>query len=92
MPLSPHMLPAAATIAVLILAGMLKVSAWALVGGACALALVSLTSRAGAFALHIYPGSRIALPAVMLSTAINSTAAAVASYILGGVIGWAAGI
>ena len=92
MPIQPHMLPAFAAILAVIAAGTLHLSAWTAAAGACVLALVSLTSSQGAYSRYGYAGSPVGLPAVLLSTALNASAAAAASFVLGRLIAWAWGI
>jgi hypothetical protein len=86
------MLPALAAILAVIAAGILHVSAWAAVAGACILGLVSLTSSQGAFSRYGYAGSPIGLPVVLVSTLLNASAAAAAAFVLGRLIAWVWGI
>jgi hypothetical protein len=92
MPLKAHMLPALVAILLVVLSGIMHFSWWAVAVGACALALVSLTSPNGSFALHTRPGSTIALPLILLASTLNASAATVAAFTLGRVIGWCWGI
>lgn len=86
--LRAHMVPRFIAIMATIVAGIMNLSWWAPVVGACALGLVSLTSPFGSFAMHARPGSEITSPVILFSSTLNCAAAALAAFVLGRVIGW----
>jgi hypothetical protein len=73
-------------------AGILSLSWWAALAGACLLSLVSLSSPVGAFAYHHRTGAAVSTPVLLMSSLFNGLAAAVASFFLGRMIGWFWGI
>jgi hypothetical protein len=92
MPVNAHTVVAFAAIMGTIFAGISHWSWWAAVTGGCCLALVSLMANVGAFARYGHEGSAIALPTLLLSSALNSSAAASASFLLGRLIAWVWGL
>ena len=70
------------------MAGILHTSWWAACAGASVLALVSMADPQGSHAYFARAGGRIAPAALFVSTALNATAAASASYVLGRTIAW----
>ena len=71
-------------------AGVLQLSAWALVAGACVLALISISNHPTA--LRALDGSESTPYALLLSSLLNASLTSAAALIIGRGIGWAWGV
>ena len=79
-----------ATILAVCTAGILQLSWWALVVGACVLTLVSMSNHAIAYRALGGPDGAGAIP--MLSSLLNASAISAAALMVGRLIGWMWGV
>jgi hypothetical protein len=85
-----HGFLAFATILAVCTAGILQLSWWALVAGACVLALVSMSNHAVAF--RALGGADGTAAMLMLSSLLNASAISAAALMVGHGIGWLWGV
>lgn len=79
-----------ATILATCIAGILHVTWWAVVAGACVLVLISISNHP--IASRALGGGESALPVLLLSSLINAIATSAAALLIGRAIGWLWGV
>jgi hypothetical protein len=92
MPMHVDKVVAFCAILATILSSLAGAGVWAIVACASTLALISLTSRLGAFARYGLVGDVVSVPVIYASTIFNAAATSGSAFVAGRVIGWAWGL